>query len=73
MLIGGLGGDRIRGGGGHDGIFGESDRDVADGGSGNDTLGMRDGESDHVKGCLGSDRARIDAGLDEILGVEALF
>jgi Ca2+-binding RTX toxin-like protein len=73
VLIGGRGGDRIRGADGRDRIFGGSDRDVVDGGPGGDTLGMRDGESDRVKGGLGFDRARIDDALDELFGVEALF
>ena len=72
VLLGGGGGDRIRGARGHDRIFGGGDRDVVHGGPGNDTLGMRDGEADQVKGGLGYDRARVDAGLDEIFGVEAL-
>jgi Ca2+-binding RTX toxin-like protein len=73
VLIGGRGADRMRGADGRDRIFGGRDRDVVDGGPNDDTLGMRDGESDHVKGGLGFDRARIDVGLDELFGVEALL
>jgi Ca2+-binding RTX toxin-like protein len=72
VLFGGRGGDRIQGAGGHDRIFGGGDRDVVDGGLGNDMLGMREGEADRVKGGIGFDRARVDAGLDEVFGVEAL-
>jgi len=73
LLIGGRGRDLIRGARGRDRILGGSHRDSVDGGPGDDTLGMRDGESDRVKGGLGSDRARVDARLDRIFGVESLF
>lgn len=73
VLLGGRGADRIRGAAGRDRIFGGRDRDVVDGGPDNDILGMLDGESDQVKGGLGFDRARIDVGLDDLVGVEALF
>jgi len=73
VVFGGRGRDRIRGARGHDRLFGGSHRDVVDGGPGDDVLGMRDGESDRVKGGLGSDRARVDPGLDHVFGVEALL
>ena len=73
VLLGGRGADRIYGADGRDRIFGGRDRDLVDGGPDDDVLGMRDGESDQVKGGLGFDRARIDPALDDLFGVEVLI
>jgi Ca2+-binding RTX toxin-like protein len=63
-LLGGRGADVIVGGGGPDYLAGERGRD---------TLRARDGRRDRVLGGFGTDKARVDIGLDVVRGIERLF
>ena len=70
----GLGGaDTIRGAGGNDLLVGGYGADYLLGGSGDDWLLARDGVRDRVDGGLGTDRARIDAGVDALVSIESVF
>jgi Ca2+-binding RTX toxin-like protein len=74
LLFGGSGSDLIRGGRGGDHILGGPGRDIVHGDRDRDRLFMRDGQSDHVDGGPGRfDEAQIDARLDKLFDVEALF
>jgi hypothetical protein len=72
-LLGAVGRDRLFGGAGRDRIVGGGAIDKLFGGSGPDTLLARDGRRDRVVGGFGSDRARVDCGLDVRTGVERTF
>jgi Ca2+-binding RTX toxin-like protein len=81
-LAGGTGNDRLRGDGGSDFLLGNRGNDVVVGGLGrddlfgglgDDTLWSRDGFRDALDGNGGSDRARVDRGLDVVRNVEAFF
>ena len=78
-LLGERGHDKIIGRGGNDHLFGDwgidrlvggRGRDMLDGSRGRDILLARDGVRDSVFGGVGSDRARIDRGIDRVLSVE---
>jgi Ca2+-binding RTX toxin-like protein len=64
LLLGGAGDDWLRGGPGRDRLLGQA---------GNDALGAQDGFQDRVRGGTGFDRAHIDRGLDNVLGVEKIY
>jgi Ca2+-binding RTX toxin-like protein len=77
-LYGGENDDRIYGEGGDDRCYGGSGKDYIHGGSGRDylfgegdadTLYAKDGEWDHVDGGGGTDRATVDAALDDVFNV----
>ncbi len=83
-VLGGAGDDRISGSsadianrfvgnGGNDILSGGGGGDVLIGGAGNDTFFARDGVADQIDGGAGTDRAKIDAGLDSMLGIESTF
>jgi hypothetical protein len=81
-LDGGLGNDRLSGdagtdtllaGAGADVLTGGAGGDRLDGGAGADLLEARDGRRDVVIGGPGRDRARVDRGLDRVVGVEVLL
>ena len=72
-IFGGAGVDQLGGGGGADVLSGGSGADRLDGGAGADSLNARDGRRDVVLGGPGRDRARVDRGLDRVLGVEVLL
>jgi Ca2+-binding RTX toxin-like protein len=81
-LSGGGGNDTLRGRGGSDYMTGEEGDDLLVGGRGRDSLGggrgrdtfrARDGRPDRVNGGPDRDRARIDAALDTVSGVEVLL
>jgi len=88
-MEGGSGDDVLKGGRGRDDLYGDHayedigrgddllvggrGGDSAEGGRGADTLRMRDAFRDSVRGGHGTDRARIDRGLDRIFDVEILF
>jgi len=65
--------DRIHGGAGDDDLLGCRGKDELVGGAGDDTFRARDGFKDTLRGSRGTDRARIDVGLDVVVGVERLF
>jgi hypothetical protein len=65
--------DTICGLGGNDRLVGGGGSDVLQGGAGLDTLNARDGRRDVVRGGGGRDRARIDRGLDRVVGVETIL
>jgi Ca2+-binding RTX toxin-like protein len=78
-LYGDEGNDTLRGGGGNDRLSGREGNDRLVGGLGADFMGAgdgadlllaRDGKVDRVLGRSGIDRARIDAHLDIVRGVE---
>ena len=54
-------------------MIGGSGADVCSGDRGNDTFVLRDGERDFAGGGHGSDRARVDGGLDLLRAIERLF
>lgn len=64
--------DTVCGLGGNDRLVGGGGNDVLEGGAGSDTLNARDGRRDIVRGGGGPDRARIDPGLDRVVGVETI-
>jgi Ca2+-binding RTX toxin-like protein len=72
-LIGGAGADTVFGQSGRDRITGSAGRDQLLGGLGNDVFFARDGFRDQVAGQTGTDRARIDRGLDRRSSIERLF
>jgi Ca2+-binding RTX toxin-like protein len=81
-LSGGRGDDTLRGDDGPDSILGNQGndwlsgglgRDDLFGGLGNDTIRSRDGLRDYVDGNAGTDRARVDRGLDLVRNVERFF
>lgn len=81
-LFGGPGADTLKGGArndflsgqrGNDRILAGSGRDTSLGGSGNDVFDVRDGFRDFIGGGPGTDRARIDFGLDRVRRVERRF
>jgi Ca2+-binding RTX toxin-like protein len=81
-ITGGLGLDHLFGDRGADWLYGGRARDVIAGGRGpdhlfggrgRDTLRARDGRRDGVVGGLGTDRARVDIGLDVVRGIESFF
>jgi hypothetical protein len=72
-LSGGAGSDFLSGQGGSDSLIGGSGHDRMFGGRGRDTLRARDGARDRVGGGGGTDRARVDAGLDVVRSIEAFF
>ena len=57
----------------HDIIRGRGGEDALDGGAGNDTIFARDALADVVDGAAGLDRARVDEGIDQSLGIEVFF
>jgi Ca2+-binding RTX toxin-like protein len=57
----------------HDIIRGRGGEDTLDGGAGNDTIFARDALADVVDGASGLDRARVDEGIDQSLGIEVFF
>jgi Ca2+-binding RTX toxin-like protein len=63
-IFGGLGGDTIVGGRGEDVLRGQE---------GNDMFYARDRQADRIVGWTGTDRARIDRGLDRRSSIERLF
>jgi Ca2+-binding RTX toxin-like protein len=63
-VYGGLGNDTIGGGRGQDDLRGQE---------GNDTFYARDRRADRIVGWTGTDRARIDRGLDRRSSIERLF
>jgi hypothetical protein len=72
--LGGDGGaDRLSAGSGADVLTGGAGADRLHGGSGADVLNARDGRRDVVIGGPGRDRARIDRGVDLVVGVEVLL
>jgi Ca2+-binding RTX toxin-like protein len=82
FLSGGAGDDVLRGDDGRDELYGNRGNDLLVGGlshdklfggADNDTLRARDGVRDSLDGNGGSDRARLDRGLDVVRNVEALF
>jgi Ca2+-binding RTX toxin-like protein len=72
-LAGGPDSDVIQGWTGRDRLFGGRGRDLVRGGRGNDSFFLRDGRRDTANGGGGSDRARIDNGLDRVRLIERLF
>jgi RTX calcium-binding nonapeptide repeat (4 copies) len=66
------GADTVCGLAGNDVVTGGAGRDVLEGGPGNDVLEARDRRRDVVRGGPGRDTARIDRGLDRVVGVERL-
>jgi hypothetical protein len=72
-LGGDEGADQLRGGAGADVLTGGPGADRLDGGAGADSLHARDGRRDVVVGGPGRDRARVDCGLDRVVGVEVLL
>jgi Ca2+-binding RTX toxin-like protein len=73
VLGGGGGQDVMRGDRGHDRLVGGPDHDRLFGASGRDLLLAKDQRRDLVHGGIGSDRARVDRGLDAALAIESLF
>jgi Ca2+-binding RTX toxin-like protein len=73
ILIGGDRSDYLSGQRGNDRILAGSGRDTCLGGSGNDVFFVRDRLRDLVGGGPGTDRARIDVGLDRVRRVEQRF
>jgi Ca2+-binding RTX toxin-like protein len=73
LLRGNGGADLVAGGDGKDVVGGGSGQDVIRGGPGNDELWARDGFKDVVRGGLGTNRARIDVGLDVVRGIQSFF
>ncbi len=69
-LYGRSGNDRLEGGAGSDRLEGGTGRDALYGGAGADVLLARDGRSDVVFGGGGTDLARLDRGLDQVVSVE---
>jgi Ca2+-binding RTX toxin-like protein len=73
-LAGNGGSDTLRGGPGNDHLTGGARKDRLEGEGGDDTLIARDGVRDIVRGGPGAnDKARIDAGLDDVTGIETLL
>ena len=72
-LLGGPRADTLLGGAGNDTLTGNGGKDVLKGEGGADFLRAKDGVRDTVNGGLGSDRARLDRGLDRLLSVERLL
>jgi Ca2+-binding RTX toxin-like protein len=72
-LFGEAGPDKLLGEGGADLLVGGPDRDRLLAGPGPDTLLGRDSVRDLVRGQRGTDRARIDRGLDRALEIELFF
>lgn len=72
-LAGDAGADVLSGGAGADVLTGGAGADRLDGGAGADLLNARDGRRDLVIGGAGRDRARVDRGLDRVVGVEVLL
>ncbi len=68
-----LHGDGPFGGAGDDLLFGGRGADVVSGGGGRDVIYARDGYADHLRGGRGTDRARVDRGLDRTSGIERWF
>jgi Ca2+-binding RTX toxin-like protein len=73
LVHGGPGRDDLDGSAGADRLVGGRARDDLDAGAGNDTLYARDGRADTLFGWRGTDRARIDRGLDARRSVERLL
>lgn len=74
VLTGVAGDDTLAGGDGNDTLDGGAGVDFLSGDAGNDTLYARDGTADFaVHGGPGTDRARVDATLDPVDGVEQLL
>ena len=73
LLRGGPGNDSLAGDDNDDEIIGGTGSDHVRGGSGNDTFRMKDGRDDFIDGNQGTDRARVDQGLDELRDIEQLF
>jgi Ca2+-binding RTX toxin-like protein len=67
---GGPGNDVLSTGAGDDRLLGGLGRDTMLGGLGADLLLARNGDRDAVRGGTGRDRARVDAFLDSVTGVE---
>lgn len=72
-LLGGGGSDDLSGQAGNDRFVGGPGRDRCLGGGRNDVFYARDGFRDFVGGGPGTDRARIDVGLDRVRHVERRF
>ena len=68
----GRGGDRLLGGSGRDRLYAGRGRDVLKGRAGPDVIYANDGRRDRVNGGPGSDRAKVDRGLDSVRSVETL-
>lgn len=73
IVRGRRGRDTITGGRGRDRLIGGRGSDRLAGGGGNDLLFARDGRRDRLDGGDGLDIARIDAALDSLRRVEAIF
>jgi serralysin len=67
------GNDLIHGGPTNDVIHADSGLDHVDAGGGNDTIYARDGRRDVLRGGSGSDRARVDRGLDALSSIQRFF
>jgi Ca2+-binding RTX toxin-like protein len=72
-LLGGWGADQLAGGSGSDFLRGGKGRDEMKGERGDDTIQARDGWQDFVHGGNGTDRARIDWGLDSHFLIESFY
>jgi Ca2+-binding RTX toxin-like protein len=72
-LVGGRGADLLKGAVSGDRLVGGPGEDAHFGGMGRDVLVTRDGWRDRLNGGGGSDRGRIDRGLDRRISVERLF
>jgi Ca2+-binding RTX toxin-like protein len=73
FMWGDRGNDRLTGGRGSDQLKGGGGRDLLRGNAGSDRLLARDGRADRVYGGYGTDKARIDSGLDHVRGIEILL
>jgi RTX calcium-binding nonapeptide repeat (4 copies) len=71
-LLGGPGRDILSGESGRDVVMGGPGRDDLRGGAGNDVFYARDRNADRLRGGAGTDRARIDRGLDATSSIERL-
>jgi dipeptidyl aminopeptidase/acylaminoacyl peptidase len=69
-VYGAGGNDFVAGGAGRDVLVGGPGRDWLWGETGNDRFLARDRERDSILGGAGRDRARVDRGLDAVMGVE---
>jgi Ca2+-binding RTX toxin-like protein len=70
VLTGNASANTLIGGSGRDRLTGAKGSDVMNGGGGKDFLAARDRKRDRVIGGSGKDRARVDARLDVVRGVE---
>ena len=67
MLVGRGGNDVLVGGPGNDYALPGMGRDVVLAGSGNDFVAARDRHPDRIVGGAGTDRARVDRRLDQVV------